>query len=299
MKSKKMIIISAIVLAVVAALVVFLVLSKKDAYRILKVFELDGEAKVTRSDIGEIDPYVNMVLESGDNVKLNTGLMTLQADDDKYIHLEEGTELVLNAAGDSANSKTTIELKSGAITNDIQNKLSEESYYEVNTPNSTMSVRGTMFRVEVYMENGIKYTKVSVFEGGVASYLVYKDGTKSDREVKIEKGKEVIIYEDDKTVDYVSAPKDIDYSQLPESVLKLLEDAINEGRDLDLTIDELEKYLSSVVTVTFKYNGKTFGSQTIKRGDKATKPSLAPASSGKWDWDFSKPVNKDIVIEWK
>lgn len=299
MKSKKMIIISAIVLAVVAALVVFLVLSKKDAYRILKVFELDGEAKVTRSDIGEIDPYVNMVLESGDNVKLNTGLMTLQADDDKYIHLEEGTELVLNATGDSANSKTTIELKSGAITNDIQNKLSEESYYEVNTPNSTMSVRGTMFRVEVYMENGIKYTKVSVFEGGVASYLVYKDGTTSDREVKIEKGKEVLIYEDDKTVDYVSEPKDIDYSQLPESVLKLLEDAINEGRDLDLTIDELEKYLSSVVTVTFKYNGKTFGSQTIKRGDKATKPSLAPASSGKWDWDFSKPVNKDIVIEWK
>ncbi|MCR5633231.1 MAG: FecR domain-containing protein [Eubacterium sp.] len=299
MKSKKVIIISAIVLAVIAALVVFLVLSKKDAYRILKVFELDGEAKVTRSDIGEIDPYVNMVLESGDNVKLNTGLMTLQADDDKYIHLEEGTELVLNATGDSANSKTTIELKSGAITNDIQNKLSEESYYEVNTPNSTMSVRGTMFRVEVYMENGIKYTKVSVFEGGVASYLVYKDGTKSDREVKIEKGKEVIIYEDDKTVDYVSVPKDIDYSQLPESVLKLLEDAINEGRDLDLTIDELEKYLSSVVTVTFKYNGKTFGSQTIKRGDKATKPSLAPASSGKWDWDFSKPVNKDIVIEWK
>ena len=299
MKSKKMIIISAIVLAVIAALVVFLVLSKKDAYRILKVFELDGEAKVTRSDIGEIDPYVNMVLESGDNVKLNTGLMTLQADDDKYIHLEEGTELVLNATGDSANSKTTIELKSGAITNDIQNKLSEESSYEVNTPNSTMSVRGTMFRVEVYMENGIKYTKVSVFEGGVASYLVYKDGTTSDREVKIEKGKEVLIYEDDKTVDYVSEPKDIDYSQLPESVLKLLEDAINEGRDLDLTIDELEKYLSSVVTVTFKYNGKTFGSQTIKRGDKATKPSLAPASSGKWDWDFSKPVNKDIVIEWK
>ena len=299
MKSKKVIIISAIVLAVVAALVVFLVLSKKDAYRILKVFELDGEAKVTRSDIGEIDPYVNMVLESGDNVKLNTGLMTLQADDDKYIHLEEGTELVLNAAGDSANSKTTIELKSGAITNDIQNKLSEESSYEVNTPNSTMSVRGTMFRVEVYMENGIKYTKVSVFEGGVASYLVYKDGTTSDREVKIEKGKEVLIYEDDKTVDYVSEPKDIDYSQLPESVLKLLEDAINEGRDLDLTVDELEKYLSSVVTVTFKYNGKTFGSQTIKRGDKATKPSLAPASSGKWDWDFSKPVNKDIVIEWK
>jgi len=79
----------------------------------------------------------------------------------------------------------------------------------------------------------------------------------------------------------------------------LLEKAINEGRDLDVTIEELEKYFSSVVTVTFTYNGKVFGTQTITRGDKATEPTLAPAASGSWDWDFSEPVNKDITIEWK
>lgn len=50
----------------------------------------------------------------------------------------------------SEKSKTVIELQSGAITNDIRNKLSEGSSCEVNTPNSTMSVRGTMFRVVVY-----------------------------------------------------------------------------------------------------------------------------------------------------
>lgn len=298
-KKKVVIIVSGIALVAVIALVLFLTVFKKDAYRILKVFEFAGKGSVTRQDIGDIEPYSNMVLETGDTVALDEGEMVLLADEDKYIHLEEGTELILNAAGSSESSKTTIELKSGAITNDIQNKLSEGSYYEVNTPNSTMSVRGTIFRVEVYEENGIKYTRVSVFEGKVASRLVYKNGDVADNEVSIEKGKEVLIYEDDKTVDYVSPPKDIDYSDLPDSVKEILKNALEDGRDLDVTKEELEKYLSSVVTVTFTYNGKVFGTQTISRGSKATEPTLAPAASGSWDWDFSKPVNSDTTIEWK
>lgn len=298
-KKKIIIIVSAVVALVAVALVLFLVVFKKDAYRLLKVFEVKGTASVTRGDIGNIEPYDNMVLQNGDIVELEEGLMTLQADEDKFIHLEDGTELVLNATGSSQNSKTTIELKSGAITNDIQNKLSEESTYEVNTPNSTMSVRGTMFRVVVYEKNGIKYTKISVFEGGVATYLVFKDGTVADNEVLVEKGKEVIIYEDDNTTDYVSDPVDIDYSQLPESVLKLLDKALDDGRDLAVTKEELDKYLNSVATVTFMYNGKVFGTQTVKKGDKAIEPSLAPAASGSWQFDFSKPIEENTTIEWK
>ena len=80
---------------------------------------------------------------------------------------------------------------------------------------------------------------------------------------------------------------------------ELLEKAIEDGRDLDITKEELEKYLSSVVTVTFTYNGKVFGTQTVTRGDKATEPTLAPAATGSWNWDFSKPVNSDTTIEWK
>ena len=57
-----------------------------------------------------------MVLESGDTVALVKGVMMLQADEDKFISLEEDTELVLNAAGSSTNSKTTIELKKGTTT---------------------------------------------------------------------------------------------------------------------------------------------------------------------------------------
>ncbi|SEQ73171.1 FecR family protein [Lachnospiraceae bacterium NE2001] len=299
-KKKTIIVITAgVLVAIIVALVLFLTVFRKDAYRILKVYEYSGKASVTRQDIGNIEPYNNMVLESGDTVALDEGKLVLLADEDKYIHLEEGTELVLNATGSSDTSKTTIELKSGAITNDIQNKLSEGSSYEVNTPNSTMSVRGTIFRVEVYEENGIKYTRVSVFEGKVASRLIYKNGDVADNEVTIEKGKEVLIYEDDNTVDYVSPPRDIDYSDLPESVIELLDKALSDGRDLDIARDELEKYLNSIVTVTFVYDGKVFGTQTIERGGKAVEPTLTPAASGSWDWDFSKKVNKDTTIEWK
>ncbi len=298
-KKAIVIIITFVVLAAITALVLFLTVFKDKSYRILKVFEVDGDATVTRKDIGDIDPYVNMVLESGDNISLKTGLMTLQADEDKFIYLEEGTELVLNASGNSQNSRTTIELKSGAITNDIQNKLSEDSSYEINTPNSTMSVRGTMFRVCVYEENGIKYTKITVFDGSVASYLVYKDGSKSETEVLVERGKEVLIYEDDKTTDYVYPPRDIAYDELPDNVLEILKAIVEGGRDLDISLEELEEYLNGMVTVTFMYNGSVFGTQNVKKGDKASAPVLIPEAGGSWNWNFSDPVEKDTVIEWK
>lgn len=298
-KKAIVIIITFVVLAAITALVLFLTVFKDKSYRILKVFEVDGDATVTRKDIGDIDPYVNMVLESGDNISLKTGLMTLQADEDKFIYLEEGTELVLNASGNSQNSRTTIELKSGAITNDIQNKLSEDSSYEINTPNSTMSVRGTMFRVCVYEENGIKYTKITVFDGSVASYLVYKDGSKSETEVLVERGKEVLIYEDDKTTDYVYPPRDIAYDELPDNVLEILKAIVEGGRDLDISLEELEEYLNGMVTVTFMYNGSVFGTQNVKKGDKASVPALIPEAGGSWNWNFSDPLEKDTVIEWK
>ena len=301
MKNKKVliIIIAAVAILAAALTVILIKLSKKDSYRLLKVFEFEGDANVTREKVGDIKPYTNMVLESGDKVALETGKMTLQADSDKFIYLEEGTELILKASGSSRNSRTTIEVTKGAITNDIRNKLTDESNYEVNTPNSTMSVRGTMFRVAVYEIDGVKYTKVSVFEGGVASYLIYKDGTRSDEEVMIEKGKEVIIYEDDSTTDYLYPPKDIDYSDLPDDVIELLEKALEEGKDLDITKEELEKYLSRIVTVTFMYNGNVFGTQTIDKGGLASEPTLVPDQTGGWDWDFTKAVEEDTVIEWK
>ena len=301
-KNNKVIIIVAVAAAVVfavAGLLFFILRNKSEVYRLLKVYELNGTAKVNREGIGDIDPYANMVLQSGDKVSLDTGSMTLQADEDKYIFMEEQTELVLKASGSSSNGKIEIELAKGAITNDIKNKLSDESTYQINTPNSTMSVRGTIYRVSVYEEGGVKYTRVSVFEGKVATRLVYKDGSVSDKEVEVEKGKEVIIYEDDKTTNYLSDPKDIEYSSIPEDVLLNLKTSNDGGRQTSITNPEIDRVIYGPYYVTFTYNGEVFGTQTVEKGERAVVPTLKPAESGSWKFDFNTPIKKDTEIEWK
>ncbi|MBQ9934919.1 MAG: FecR domain-containing protein [Lachnospiraceae bacterium] len=299
MKNKKLIfIVVGVLLTICIAVVAVVMLTKKDdAYRIIKVYEFDGDGVVSRESLGDVKPYNNMVLESGDNIKHNTGLMTLKLDDDKYVYVEEHTEFSLEATGTTANSKTTINLKSGAITNELQNKLSGESSYEINTPNSTMAVRGTTYRVEVYKDDkGVNYTRVTVFEGKVATKLRYADGTVSDAEVGVEAGKEVIIYEDDNTTDYLGDVTDIDYSTLPDDVLLIVGEVLD--MDENMSDDEIVRTFKGPFTVTFTYNGNVFGTQTVEKGECAQIPSLMPAPSGSWKFDFSTPITEDIEIKW-
>ncbi|MBE5933753.1 MAG: hypothetical protein E7263_10090 [Lachnospiraceae bacterium] len=300
MKNKKLIILIVSILLVIciAVVAVVMITKKDDSYRIIKVYEFDGDGLVSRESLGDIEPYNNMVLESGDNIKLNTGLMTLKLDDDKYVYVEENTEFSLEATGTSADSKTTINLKSGAITNEIQNKLSGESSYEINTPNSTMAVRGTTYYVQVFEdENGTNYTRVSVFEGKVTTKLVYADGTVEEKEVGVDAGKEVIIYEDATTTDYLGDVSDIDYSTLPDDVLLKVGEVLN--MDENMSDEEIVRTFKGPFTVTFTYNGNVFGTQTVKKGECAQIPSLMPAPSGSWNYDFSKPIVEDTEIKWE
>ena len=301
--SKKLIAIIAGVAVAVAAIAVALVFffTKNDSYRLLKLYEFEGIGLVTRENKGAITPYTNMVLQSGDQISLETGTMTIQADDDKFIHLDEHTKIKLVATGTSANSKTSIELLEGGITSDIRNKLSADSTYEINTPNSAMSVRGTIFYTFIYEINNVKYTRICCFEGAVETVRVHKDGTVDSTPVSVPKGKEVIIYEDGTVVDYLTdGPQDIDYNTLPDEALVELRDMIDTHPTLDFSItsDEITKILDGPYTVTFMYNGIEFGTQTVAKGEKAQVPALSPAPTGSWDFIFSTPITRDTIIEW-
>ena len=291
---------SAVVLGAIGAALFFL-LPKKESYRLLKMFEFSGNGVVTRESKGDITPYTNMVLESGDTISLNTGVMTIQADDDKFINLDEHTTIKLTATGTSSSSKTQIDLLEGGVTSDIRNKLSADSTYEVNTPNSAMSVRGTVFYTAIYEVDGVKYTRTCCFEGEVVSRLVYKNGTYSMEEVSVLKGKEVIIYEDATTTDYLySEPQDIDYSTLPEEVLLDLKDHIDtQGEDLSITSNEITRILEGPYYVTFTYQGQEFGTQIVNKGELAQVPALSPSETGNWDFNFKTPMDRDVTIEWK
>ena len=305
-KKQLIILISALAVVLVSAIVLFLLLKgpKKDEYRIIKVYEVEGDTVVSRETIGDINAYGNMVLESGDLIKVNSGKLTLKLDDDKYVYATENTEFELIASGTKKDSKTTINLHEGEIANDIQNKLSDDSYYEINTPNSTMSVRGTVYYVSTYIgADGKRYTKVSVFDGTVETDLVDGGGIKAGGNRMVSKGNEVIIFADDDDTDYYADLREIKYEDIPADVLDILQE-INESKyrfeiPENITDDKDQGEKDGPFTVTFKYKDKVFGTQKVEWGHKATEPSLKPAETGSWKFDFNTLIKDETVIIWE
>lgn len=216
--------------------------SKKseNSYRSIQIYELKGKATIEREGIGVMDAIENLYLKSGDRIEVEAdSFVRLKLDDDKYIMVEENSRLSIVAAGTKENSKTSIHLEEGAITNEIQNKLNESSSYEVTTPNSIMAVRGTVFRVEViFDEKQEVYTRVSTFDGKVDAKAVYADERVEETVVPIEAGKETIIHFGEDETECEIELREINYEELPVQALESLQEVID--RDIALTGMEKE-----------------------------------------------------------
>lgn len=243
MPSKKIVIaLSAATLAVVAAIIILL-LNKEEAYRSIMVYDMEGSAVIERADIGTFDAAENLYLESGDRVSVDTdSLMRMKLDSDKYITAESDTIFSLEAQGDGQNSKTRINLEQGAITNEIQNPLSQGSTYETATPNSVMAVRGTIYRVELYNgEEGGQDMRLCCFEGTVATMPILPDGTVGE-EVLVRAGSELTVYSDGT----VSEIENINYETLPMQALQTLSAITDSGAEIaGITGEEIARMVSS------------------------------------------------------
>ena len=233
-------------LLIVSALIISFGMKKEESYRDIKVMSIKGTATVERASVGSLDAYEDMKLESGDRLSVDSNSsLILSMDDNKYAMLEPGSSLTLEADGTRENSRTVIHLEAGAVMNYLSEKLSEKSSYEVTVPNSTMAVRGTVFRVAiVYDEDGDSYTTVQVFDGIVGSRLIFPDGRIDEEEVQITPGREVQIHGDTEISEYVGDKgHDIDYTTLNREALEFLLLFIEDGSDLCLTREEVEELL--------------------------------------------------------
>lgn len=422
MTKKVWVMIGAVVAAAAAVVVACVVLigGKNEAYRSIMVYQINGNATITRERVGEMAAYENLMLQSGDMVAVaSDSSMRLKLDDDKYVLAEQDTLMNIVAEGNDENARTFIDLQKGSVTSEIQNKLKDGASYEVNTPNSIMAVRGTIFRVDVEIdENKNTNTKLTVFQGTVGVRTIMPDGTVSEEEIKVEAGNELTIEGTPTTSEYSGEPVEIDYDSLPEIIQDYIEElaqsGMKPGRDVvvntskaqepepenaEETLQDSEKQpetkpeseleeeaeeaeqekseqpesarlqrkqpettaktqeqqpepesqnakqpeitqpavaasqeaesqqtetqskpqsttpqtdsssqqssgggskgKTKYYTVTFQYNGSTFGTQRVKKGEKATEPKLCPTENGAWDYDFSTKVNKNLVIQWK
>ena len=187
LKVKVLVICAAVVVAGGTAAAVGIAVTREETYRVLKVFELTGNAVVSRADSGDLDAYVGMNLESGDTLTVGEdSTLRISLDSDKYILLDSGTVLALTATGNSTDSRTSIDLKTGTILNEITNPLSANSSYEVSTPKSTMAVRGTSFMVSVEEDsNGTFIIRDNTFQGNVEVELIDKNGKRTGNTVLV------------------------------------------------------------------------------------------------------------------
>ena len=104
-KIKVLVVCAAVVVVGGTAAAVGIYMTKEDTYRVLKVFEMSGEATVSREGSGELAAYVGMNLESGDTVSVaEGGTVRLSLDGDKYIQLDELTVLEREATGSKTDS---------------------------------------------------------------------------------------------------------------------------------------------------------------------------------------------------
>lgn len=239
---------------------------KEKEYRNIRITAVTGEATVNRAEKTGIKAYVNMNLQSEDELITAEGAtVTLRLDDDKYVIVDEDSKLLLIAGGTEEDSTTRIELEYGAVFSDIKDKLSEGSEYEVVTPSAVMSVRGTQFEVvyrEIKDEAGKlleKVIKVLTFDGEVS---VKPEGSKEKR---ISKAGTMEVLEESAEGKYQFAgeTKKIEAEDLSDLSATYLKEDLSENAD-DLTeeekalkeelLEKVEKYFEKASSGEVSFN---------------------------------------------
>lgn len=229
---------------------VLLNLDGKTAFRNITVIDTLGTVSVYRESVNDtLDAYVDMNLESGDEVTVGpSSELDLKLDDDKFVYVEENTKMSLKADGDSDNSKTQIFLSEGATLHKLDSKLSDSSTYEIETPNATMAIRGTITWARVYKgADGEVHSDFQVYEGKTELQLHTVDGTPIGNPVDIPEGYQVltrggqdfseIILQNVNDKEEELAP--IDYKDLPTQTLKILKGIMNSGRAIYVGVNTL------------------------------------------------------------
>lgn len=191
MKKIVPILVGVVAVIAIAAVAVGFVLSKKNSYRTFEIIESFGDAKVYR-DAKEIDAYAGMKLRSNDHVSIGeNGFVRMCFDGDKYVYLEGRALMKLVADGSKKDSRTVVNLELGTMVTEIEKKLSDKSTYEINAPNTTMAIRGTVTVSEVRYDvsSSVEAGNAAVNEEQIFEYLIGKKaeaGNSSEKEKEVE-----------------------------------------------------------------------------------------------------------------
>ena len=212
---------------IVAVGIIVAVVLSGNSYRSIVVDKVNGQVNIT-GEKNNGNAYQGEKLYSGDNVDVGASSdMVMCMDLDKYIYADADTKFGIEASSAKDDSRMKIVLKADSELNELKSKLGPNDSYEVDTPNSTMSVRGTTFRCTVYSKDGLVYTLLEVKEGDVLAKLKTEDGTYNGVEAHFTAGQSAIIRGNSEFSEFVVGEEDeivliLNYEVLPKVAMDRL-----------------------------------------------------------------------------
>ena len=117
-----------------------------------------------------VDAALGEVIAAGDTIRTGPGATAeITYFEGSSVRIEAGTELVIEALATEADGGTVIAMAQaiGRTWHVVTKLLTPSSRYEVRTPTSAASVRGTIFAVEVRNEDDGPAATVATLEGEV------------------------------------------------------------------------------------------------------------------------------------
>ncbi|MBO4863645.1 MAG: FecR domain-containing protein [Eubacterium sp.] len=292
--------------SVVAVGIAVAVILQGLGYRSILVQQVEGIVDV----IGERNngqAYSGERLYSGDDVTVkDESSLTMCMDNDKYVYADANTHFTLESSSNRKNSRIRINLDKGSELNVLKSKLKQNDYYEVGTPNSTMSVRGTTFRMTVYEEGGLVYTLLEVEEGIVLAQLMTEDGTFTGVEKAFKAGENALIRGNYDFSEFVMSEEGspvwyLDYSVLPEDgverLIALLKSVEEEGEETEeeLTTEEPTEATTEAVTEepTPELTEEPTPEPTEKTTEKTTQKTTQSTTEEKTEEKTEKTTEKE------
>ncbi|MCR4628463.1 MAG: FecR domain-containing protein [Clostridium sp.] len=156
---------------------------------------------------GRIRGYAGMRLEIGDVVKTDRDTVVyLRIDEDKNLRLSADSSVAVTEAG---RDRIRIQVESGELFVNVENKLEDHETMEFSAGSTTMSIRGTSLDIGYTDEDGLL---LMVTDGHVS---VTEDG--SGRETMVNGGQMTEVEADDRTGEI--RVENYEISDLPKNVL--------------------------------------------------------------------------------
>ena len=214
-------------LLISTGVILAVVLTNKE-YRSISVEAVQGSV-IVKNEKNSDQAYKGQRLYGGDDVTVEESSdLTMCMDNNKYLYADENTHFRLEDNSENNASRIRIVLDKGSELNELTEKLNTDESYEVDTPNSTMSVRGTKFRVTVFKgSDGLVYTLLEVEEGVVLVRLKTVTGTYNDVEKEFNADQSALIRADAERSEFVRTEsgeivRALNYGTLPKEAVPRL-----------------------------------------------------------------------------